>query len=52
MTRRETDPQPGMVAQWSGDCRKCGEPVVRGESRIYFHRGDPVHVECAPGADE
>jgi hypothetical protein len=49
---RATDPQPGMVAQWSGWCDRCGGPVVRGVSRIYFHRGNPVHVECASGADD
>lgn len=52
MTRRATDPQPGIVAQWSAECPKCGEFIQRGLDRVYFSRGRACHVGCAPGGDD
>lgn len=51
MTRRATDPQPGIVAKYATTCARCGEYVERG-SRVVYQRGDYIHVECASGQDE
>jgi hypothetical protein len=52
MTRRVTDPKPGIVAQWSSECPRCGEFIARGVDRIVFVRGNAIHIGCASGASD
>lgn len=49
---RRTDPQPGILAQFTTDCYRCGEPIVRGVDRIVYQRGNAIHVGCANGASD
>lgn len=51
MSRPTTTPQPGLRAQWPGVCKRCEEPVSRGD-RVVFQRGAYLHVRCASGADD
>jgi hypothetical protein len=50
--KRTSDPQPGLMAQFTTDCYRCGEPIVRGHDRMVFRRGHAIHVGCASGADD
>lgn len=52
MKARATDPQPGLKAQWSSECPRCGEFIARGVDRIVFSKGRPIHVACANGWNE
>lgn len=45
-------PQPGIRAYFDGTCPACPEPIVRGESRVFAHRGEWLHVGCASGGDD
>lgn len=52
MSRRTTEPQPGLLAQFSTECYRCGELIVRNQDRIVFNRGRALHVACHSGADD
>jgi hypothetical protein len=45
------DPLPGLAAKYAGLCWRCDGPIAIGD-RIAFHRGHPIHVRCASGADD
>jgi hypothetical protein len=52
MTSRHADRPPGIAARWDGICPTCYGPIIRGESRVYAHRGEWIHCECASGASD
>ncbi len=51
MTRRLSDPQPGIAAKYAFECPRCGEFRERG-SRAVFHRGQYICPSCCPGFDD
>lgn len=51
MTRRTTDPQPGIAARAETDCQRCGLTIHKGD-RICYRRGWAIHVRCANGGDD
>jgi hypothetical protein len=41
-----------MLAQFNGECPRCGRPIVADVDRIIVRRDDAIHVGCASGADD
>lgn len=46
-------PRP-MVARYKGRCRKCGKPILPGDSIIFGGKGNSIHLLCddSPKPDE
>ena len=41
-----SDPKPGIAARREDICPWCRKPIAVND-RIAFHRGRPVHTDCA-----
>lgn len=44
----KTAPLPGIPARYPSTCPRC-EAAIQPNDRIYFRRGEPVHVGCQSG---
>jgi len=44
--------QSGRLADFTGTCPRCDNPITRNVSRVVLRHGDWIHVECAPGGDD
>lgn len=49
--RKAPGAEPGLGANFEGDCARCPQPIRRGD-RIVFNRGSAIHVSCAAGQDD
>lgn len=52
MTRRAPNYAGGWRAVFSGECPRCGEPIVARETFIVMHKGRAIHVGCHSGGDD
>lgn len=46
------DKVSGVLATYPGTCPRCDRAILPRQDRVVVRNGQPIHVQCAPGADE